>query len=80
MNKKFEETQIKFINQLCSETATETRIDSVGKVDDLTIKIVTVYLYVTDDKGKIDAKLTVESSEFLRTGLKSQSRYDQKVN
>ncbi|XP_062616050.1 uncharacterized protein LOC134277756 [Saccostrea cucullata] len=74
---KFEEKQIKFINQLCYDKVNENRIDSGPKGD---ITIVTVDLYVTDIKGQIDVKLTIDSSEFLRTGFStSQSRYGQKL-
>ncbi|XP_061172161.1 uncharacterized protein LOC133181633 [Saccostrea echinata] len=77
MDKNFEEKQIKFINQLCYDKVNENRIDSRPKGD---ITIVTVDLYVTDIKGQIDVKLTIDSSEFLRTGfLTSQSRYGQKL-
>jgi hypothetical protein len=77
INKDLEETQIKFINQVCYERETEKILDS----DTKTIKIVTVDLYVADINGQIDIKLTIDSSEFLKKGFRSsKSPYGRKVS
>ncbi|XP_048731767.2 uncharacterized protein LOC125648822 [Ostrea edulis] len=76
INKDLEETQIKFINQVCYERETENKLES-GKKD---LTIVTVDLYVADINGQIDIKLTADTSEFIKKGfLSSKSRYGRKL-
>lgn len=75
-DKTFNETQIKFINQLCYDE----RVFDPKYINDTKSTIVTVDIYMTDKKGQIDIQLTVDSSHVLRRGfLTSQSRYGQKV-
>lgn len=75
-DKTFNETQIKFINQLCYDE----RVFDHKNINDTKSAIVTVDIYMTDKKGQIDIQLTVDSSHVLRRGfLTSQSRYGQKL-
>lgn len=75
-DKTFNETQIKFINQLCYDE----RVFDYKNINDTKSAIVTVDIYMTDKKGQIDIQLTVDSSHVLRRGfLTSQSRYGQKL-